>query len=138
MTKIPTLIAETTTEDFMTFLHDNAKPVPEEGGNICAALGTSFSWMKANKFKTLKDILNGYLADDSVPVDWALFLIPTYYDDFSEEIRLMWMEKITDPLDAFTIYRPLSLTEDEKKLLEGKFKGRLPKVEEEIRQGVIE
>jgi len=58
--------------------------------------------------------------------------------DAPPELRDILIEKVRDPMIAFTLYLRLEwLTDEEDKLLEEKFKGKLPTAEKELADHIV-
>jgi len=77
---------------------------------------------------------------DSREVDqsWAIWMLRVIGSKMSKPLRQMCIAKITDPMQAFSVYLDCEwLTAEEDKLLEEKFKGKLPRAEQELRDGIV-
>jgi len=101
--------------------------------NICAGAST---WCNKHINETYGKALDNFLSDKKAEQAWAMWTI--YKLPLDTETRKRFIQKITDPMSAFIIYiRVATLTPEEDKLLEAIFKGKLPRAEEELRQGKI-
>lgn len=87
---------------------------------------------------TLRDSVSAYINDDTLPQGWAWRLLEQGYSILNEEARLFILQKITEPMIAFTIYVTFSsLTIGEEQFLKGLFSGKIPIAEEDLRCGRI-
>ena len=69
---------------------------------------------------------------------WAAWYLRIFGENSEISLRKKMIAQIKDSMMAFSLYCKLSwLTEEEDKLLEDKFKGRLPTAEAELAQGIV-
>jgi len=80
----------------------------------------------------------GQMIAETPKQSWAVWYLRVLGKENSEENCLAMIAHITDPMVAFNLYLKLPwLTDKEDKLLEDKFKGKLPTAEKELLQGVL-
>ena len=76
----------------------------------------------------------------NIPADkpeWAVWDLTVFGKDEEVAIRKVMIAKIKEPMMAFRMYLDLDfLTTDEDKMLEDIFKGKLPRAEKELADGV--
>lgn len=69
---------------------------------------------------------------------WAAWYLSVFGKENDVELREKIFAHIKDPMMAFSLYLRLDwLTDEEDKLLEAKFKGKLPTAEAELAQGIV-
>ncbi len=70
---------------------------------------------------------------------WAVWYLAVLGKNNDTILRKKMMLKITSPMVAFVCYiRFAWLTDEEDKLLEDKFKGKLPTAEKELQDGIVQ
>jgi hypothetical protein len=90
-------------------------------------------WYKKYEGKITLDMIEG--CPDEAWIAWAIYRLGAKMD---EGTRRVMLSKVRNPMLAFQLYLRLRfLTDEDDRLLERAFKGKLPKAEEELRTGVI-
>lgn len=98
----------------------------------------AIDWWAKRKAYTLLELAKEYLAATNTPASWAAWYLEVIGNKADLEIRKCMIVKITDPMQAFSIYLGCDfLTDEEDRLLEEKFIGKLPRAEQELRDGVV-
>jgi hypothetical protein len=94
-------------------------------------------WFNKYEGKTYGELNDG-CADKEYNPGWGIWLLELFGEEIDIKERLKVIDKITDPMSAFSIYirRPW-LTDEEDALLLSKFKGKVPQAEKELRDGII-
>ena len=78
------------------------------------------------------------LAENIKDQSWAYWDLHVLGAITDSEVRKILIGKIEDPMIAFNLYLSLPwLTDEEDKLLEEKFKGKLPTAEKELADGIV-
>jgi len=78
------------------------------------------------------------MAQNTPNQGWAVWDLTVRGADVDPAIRKVLISKIKDPMMAFQVYLSLAwLTDEEDKLLEEKFKGKLPTAEAELEKGIV-
>ena len=73
-----------------------------------------------------------------VSPSWAAWALQQLGSKLEERMRHILIGMITDPMQAFSIHLDCDyLTAEEDKLLEEKFNGKLPRAEQELREGIV-
>jgi hypothetical protein len=118
---------QTPADDFL-ILFDRLK--------ACAESKPAYSKYQG-KGLTFKDFIDGFARGEFEP-EWGLWMLKLFGEDIEPESRLNALAVIKDPMQAFSAYLELPwLTDEEDKLLESKFKGKLPRAERELKDGVV-
>jgi hypothetical protein len=79
-----------------------------------------------------------FLDDPQAPQKWAVWILLNLYDDMSQDLRYLWIKKITYEMEAFQLYiHQKNFTEEEEKILEALFKNKLPTAEKELATGIV-
>lgn len=69
---------------------------------------------------------------------WALWLLKVLGADMSQKLHELLIDKIESPAWAFATYLEVaSLSDEDDRLLEAKFKGIMPTAEQELADGVV-
>jgi hypothetical protein len=77
-------------------------------------------------------------SDNLSPQGWAIWNLEILGDQFDNEIRAGFIEKIKDPMMAFKMYqKSINLTFSEDTLLISKFESKLPVTERKLANGEI-
>jgi len=98
--------------------------------NLC--MDDAISRHQSMEDKTALDMVNHTLDKDA---PWTLLKLGR---DAPPELRDILITKVKDPMVAFSLYLRLEwLTDEEDKLLEEKFKGKLPTAEAELKKGIV-
>ena len=70
---------------------------------------------------------------------WAVWDLKILGKETHPEVRKVLISKLTDPMLTFRLYLDLDFwTDEEDRLLEAKFKGKLPQAEKELQEGVVQ
>jgi len=78
------------------------------------------------------------MVNDNPEQSWAVWYLMVLGEKSNTVIRKRMIEHIHDPMMAFQSYLQLHwLTDEEDKLLEAKFKDRLPTAEAELANGIV-
>lgn len=86
------------------------------------------------KYKIIEDYVNSKEFSHS----WSVWGFTNLYDIFDEELRLLLLEKIPDPMMNLSLRADsVNLTLNEKTALESVYKGKLPNAEKEVSSGKI-
>lgn len=76
--------------------------------------------------------------NNSIPSEWAVWVLGTFYDQLDEDIRMIFFEFIKKPEIAFYAYENFpKLTDKEDKYLEKIFKDKLSEKEKDLKIGKI-
>jgi len=76
--------------------------------------------------------------NNSIPSEWAVWVLGTFYDQLDEDIRMIFFEFIKKPDLAYYAYTNFSnLTNKEDKYLEKIFKDKIPEKEKDLKDGKI-
>jgi hypothetical protein len=99
----------------------------------CEASTSYIDTVAATKCKTCMELAL------AVPNEHAAILDLYWHGELTHpDIRKVLIGKIQNPMMAFRLYITLSwLTDEEDKLLEEKFKGKLPAAEDELKKGIV-
>jgi len=92
-----------------------------------------------NKFagKTLSDMADGCSDKDFNPI-WGIWFLHTFGAETDTTLRQKLLAAIKDSMQAFSVYLTFAwLTDEEDRLLEGKFRGKLPTAEKELENGIV-
>ena len=82
---------------------------------------------------TIGEALDEFLEDGSIDQSWAVWTLKALENEIAEDIRIGFINKIKDPMMAFSVYTKLKvLTKKEDELLKTIFEGKLPKAEKEL------
>ncbi|GAI94511.1 unnamed protein product [marine sediment metagenome] len=102
--------------------------------NACAE---SVPFYKKYIGKTFGEFIDGFSRGEYDPA-WGVWLLKLFGEEIDLKERLKVIAPIKDSMTAFNLYLDLSwLTDKESKLLESKFKGKLPTAERELRDGIV-
>ena len=94
--------------------------------------------MKQYKNLSFIEGIDRFLEDDEAKQGWAVWGLRRFGKQMSLKVREGFIAKVYDPMRAFSLYLKLDwLTDEEDKLLEAKFKGKLPRAEKELAQGIV-
>jgi hypothetical protein len=90
---------------------------------------------------TLENVTDAIVNDPIVPVQWAIWLLKNFGDEFDTHCRRRFIEKLSKDnmmeMHAFLIWRDTPwLTDEEDAMLETIWRGKLPTVEDELRRGL--
>jgi hypothetical protein len=78
------------------------------------------------------------LTDPDFNPQWELWYLHYFGEQTEVNCRMKGLRLIKDPVMAFRIYRTYPwLSDEEDKLLEEKFKGKLPTAENELATGIV-
>jgi len=78
------------------------------------------------------------MAQSKLEDSWTVGCLSRFGQSLSPEVRHPIISQITDTMTAFTLYITLAwLTDEEDKLLEEKFKSKLPTAENELEKGIV-
>jgi len=105
-----------------------------------SACKEALEYFESTKFQdmTLGEAMSLYLADNDAPISWAMWGLTIYKKQLDEYVRNILIQKIKDPMMAFSLYIRLpDLTDNEDNMLKHKFEGKLPQTEKELRDGVV-
>jgi hypothetical protein len=95
-------------------------------------------WNKKHASKTLGEMADVIASDRAYNPNWGLWLLGQFGTDFSTSIRKRLLAAIKDPMSAFNAYLTFAwLTSEEDKLLEEKFKQKLPAALKELDDGIV-
>lgn len=84
------------------------------------------------------DIFSDIQHSKDVDQSWAMWSLTVLGKRLEESLRHRCIDKIRTAMEAFIIYLDCDyLTAEEDKLLEEKFKGKLPRAEQELRDGIV-
>jgi len=100
----------------------------------------SLSWCKLERHEdiSLEEGILDYLTDEEATQNWADWILRNHYDWFDNDIRILWFQKINDPMIAFRLYIDAeALTIEEEESLKSIFEGKLPTAEKELEEGKI-
>jgi hypothetical protein len=101
---------------------------------VCTA---AQNWNKQYLTKTLGDMAGLSTRADYDP-SWGIWLLRKFGEEIDIAIRKRLIIAIKDPMTAFELYLELPwLTDEEDKLLEEKFKGKLPTTEADLGKGIV-
>lgn len=96
------------------------------------------TWMEQYRDLPFSKCMDHFIEDPEVDQSWATWYMVRLGQETNLDIRKKFIEKISDLMMAFTLYlRADWLTDEEDKLLEAKFKGKLPTAEAELVKGVV-
>lgn len=100
-------------------------------------------WMNSEFSKnnniTIYDLIEMYVKNISLDQSWAVWALTVIKEDLEKDLRILFLEKIKDPMIAFNLYLKCNfLTKEEVRMLEVKFKGKLPRAEKELEEGIVE
>jgi len=95
----------------------------------------AIDWMEQYKDLSWDECIDSHKIDDQ---SWAMWLLVKVGKVSNLELRKKLIDRIRDPMMAFSLYlRTDWLTDEEDRLLEAKFKGKLPRAEAELSQGIV-
>ena len=103
----------------------------------------AIKWCKAllSKYPNIdyKRAIDYFLTDNTAPQSWAVWVLCKFGRIMTPELRLLLGKKIRDPMTALRLYADFRnfLTQDELTLLKKKFKGKRPRAEKELEEGVL-
>jgi hypothetical protein len=101
---------------------------------ICSA---AQNWNKQYLGKTLGEMAGLSTRADYDPA-WGIWLLQKFGAEIDIAIRKRLIIAIKNPMMAFQVYLKFAwLTGEEDKLLEDKFKGKLPTAEAELEKGIV-
>jgi hypothetical protein len=110
-------------------VHPDVEKLDIAGTNICEIVP---NYLSQYQHLTLKEAL------DHCRDAWLSAVIMYMYDKLDPEVRLYILNKIEYPGRAFIIYKETAqLTDEEDKILEKVFKGKMPKSEEALKKGKV-
>lgn len=102
------------------------------------ACAEAVAWWEERRDYTLLELAEEFARDDKTPQSWAVGYLTIFGQASDIKIRKLMIAKITDSMTAFGLYLDLSwLTIEEDKLLEAKFKGKVPTAEAELAHGIV-
>ena len=102
-----------------------------------SACSEAIAWDSRYTNKTIGELIDG-VSDGTHKESWLIWALVKLGGLFDSPTRKRYIDKITDPMIAFNLYCRLDwLTDKEGKLLEAKFKGKLPTAEAELAQGIV-
>jgi len=103
-----------------------------------SACPEAVAWVRKHANKTWGEAADDMVADASFEQGWAAWVLTKMGRVDDATIIKAHIDKITDPMMAFQLYLDLDwLSDEEDKLLEAKFKGKLPTAEAELAQGKV-
>lgn len=95
-------------------------------------------WMEQGTDLSWDETLDRFLKETGGDQSWAIWYMAKFGKVTVLKIRKKFIAKISDPMMAFQLYLKAKwLTDKEDKLLEAKFKGKLPTAEAELAQGIV-
>lgn len=99
----------------------------------------ALAWAEQHSHLSFEDsMVEHYLKEEDADVSWALFVLVKYYSKLDDRLRELYIQKIKHPKQAFALYLLIAeLTDKDDVLLEAIFKGKAPRVEMELEQGVV-
>jgi hypothetical protein len=101
------------------------------------ACAESVPWFEKYLGKSFDALCDGFKDPEYDPA-WGIWLLKVFGLEVDLKQRLKAIEEIKDPMQALDVYISLEwLTDEEDKLLESKFKGKLPRAERELKDGVV-
>lgn len=69
---------------------------------------------------------------------WSAWVISHWGKEMDNDTRMAFIENVKDPMLALSLYLRLPfLTDEEDKVLESVFRGKLPRAEKELAEGVV-
>ena len=69
---------------------------------------------------------------------WVIGVLEAYGTEMSLEVREILLNRVEHPMSAFMLYIKMAdLTDEEDALLESKFKGLMPRAEQELADGIV-
>ncbi len=103
-----------------------------------ARVQKSLDWDAKFEGQNLGEMADAALTDPEFDQSWELWYLYFFGADTEVECRKKGLLLIKDPMMAFQVYLTYDwLTDEEDKLLEEKFKGKLPTAEAELRDGIV-
>ena len=82
--------------------------------------------------------MQDFLDDPNADEAWVGWCFTLYYDFWSPELRLDCVKKLKNEMSAFNLYlNNKKLTDEEDAILETKFKDKLPKAEQQLKEGKL-
>jgi hypothetical protein len=103
-----------------------------------SACPKAVDWVKKHADLTWGEAADIMVQDTNFEQVWAAWVLAKIGEIADATIIKAHIDKITDPMMAFSLYLELSwLSDEEDKLLEAKFKGKLPTAESELAQGIV-
>ena len=97
----------------------------------------SFTWNAKFAGKTLAEMADGCQGKEFNPT-WGLWFLHKFGEETDVNLRKKIIASIKDDMTAFSAYLTFAwLTNEEDKLLEEKFKGKLPTAEQELKDGIV-
>lgn len=95
-------------------------------------------WMEQYKGLSFIEVIYRFLQDPKADESWAAWGLRRFGKQMSPEVKEGFIAKVHDPMMAFELYTRLEwLTDEEDKLLEAKFKGKVPTAEAELANGIV-
>jgi len=106
--------------------------------NACAGPDLFFNpLMLQNPDLTFGEAMDEFLISDEASAAWAIWAFRLIGDECIDKLREEMLSKISDPMQALKIGEKfLNLSDKEKKILEDKYKGKLPKAEKELKEKI--
>jgi hypothetical protein len=102
-----------------------------------SACSEAIAWYERYAGETMNEVADN-MSDIRFPEGWAVWGLVKMGEAMDSDIRRIYISKIKDPMTAFNLYLGLKwLTDEEDKLLETKFKGKLPTAESELTQSIV-
>lgn len=102
---------------------------------VCAS---AQNWNKKYLKKTLGELADTLTTNAKYEPSWGIWLLYKFGVEIDIAVRKKLILAIKDSMMAFVVYLTFSwLTSEEDKLLEEKFKGKLPTAEAELEKGIV-
>jgi len=102
---------------------------------ICAE---AQAWNSKHLGETLGQIADKLGTDPTYAIGWGIWLLVKFGAEIDLPLRKKVIDAVKDAMTAFGLYLTLNwLTDEEDKLLEEKFKGKLPTAENELEKGIV-
>ena len=96
------------------------------------------NWNKKYLKKTLGELADTLTTNAKYEPGWGIWLLYKFGTEIDITVRKKLIITIKDSMMAFSVYLTFSwLTDDEDRLLEEKFVGKLPTAEAELRDGIV-
>ena len=95
-------------------------------------------WSEEYSDLTCEQAMTKYRDDKNSEESWGVWCIMFYHDYLEADLIKIVMGKITNEMTAFQMYIEMdNLSDEEDAILEGKFKGKIPTAEDELKNGII-
>jgi len=125
--KLEEINSNTKVSDAIAFMQEHRNPCIE-----------AVDWMKQYKDLSFIEGLEYFLEDAKAHQGWGVWALRLFGKQIGLRVREKLITKIHDSMMAFMLYiKAAWLTDEEDKLLEAKFKGKLPRAEKELAQGIV-